>query len=73
MRKLNDNGETGRGSLDASITSKKKAKGKEWMLILRTFFPYGLSDQLSGDIEEDNHVLVDCKFTAFPRKSTRIS
>ena len=43
------------------------------MLILRTFFPYGLNDQLNADIEEDTHVLVDCKFTALPRKSTRIS
>ena len=43
FQKLDGNGKTAHGALDAPRTSKRKQMGKEWMLKLRTIFHYGLN------------------------------
>ena len=63
LEKLDGNGRTARGARDASITSKRKLREKEWMLKLRTVFSYGLNGWLGDDFsKEDTHVLVRSKF-----------
>ena len=63
LEKLDGNGRTARGARDASITSKRKLREKEWMLKLRTVFSYGLNGWLCDDFsKEDTHVLVRSKF-----------
>ena len=73
-KKLDGNGRSACGALDASIISKRKLKKKEWMLKLRTVFSYGLNDQLRDDfVKEETYVLVGFKFSAVSRIFTRIS
>ena len=44
------------------------------VLWIHEYHQNGLNDQLGGDIiQEDTHVLVESKFPALPRTSTRIS
>ena len=74
LEKLEGNGRTKRNAMDASITAIRKRKEKEWMLKMRTVFPYGLNDRLGDDfVKEDTHILVGTKFPALPRKHDRMS
>ena len=74
LEKLEGNGRTSRNAMDASITSLRKRKEREWMLKMRTVFPYGLNDRIADDfVKEDTHVMVGAKFPPLPRKNERIS
>ena len=73
LEKLEGNGRTERGALDASITQLRKAKEREWMLKLRTVYPYGLNDRLGDEFKDDNcHMQVGNKFPALSRAFTRL-
>ena len=73
LEKLEGNGRTERGALDASKTQERKAKEKEWMLKLRTVYPYGLYDRIGDEFKDDHcHVQVGNKFPALSRSFPRV-
>ena len=73
LEKLKGKGRTERGALDASITQIRKAKEKEWMLKLRTVYPYGLNDRIGDEFKDDNcHMQVGNKFPALSRSFNRL-
>ena len=74
FEKLEGNGRTPRGALDPSMTSLRKQKERDWMLKLRTVYPYGMNDRIGDDfVNQNTHVLVGKQFPPLPRKNARIS
>ena len=74
LEKIEGNGRTPRGAMDASITSLRKQIERFWMLKLRTVYPYGLNDRIGDEFIRDNtHILVGTKFPPLPRSHKRTS
>jgi len=48
IEKLEGNGRLPNGKVDLDIASLRRRKEKEWMLKLRTVYPYGLNDRVSA-------------------------
>ena len=77
LEKLDGNGRTevnGRLIPDKSVTYLRKKKETQWMLKLRTVYPYGLNDRVGDDwATQRNKKLVGKQFTklsrTFPRRS----
>ena len=73
LEKLEGNGRTARGALDASQTSKRKARELYWMLKLRTVYPYGLNDRVGDEFKtSDKEVLIGNKFPSLSRNHQRV-
>ena len=53
IENLEGNGRTSRGALDPGVSVIRRKRETEWMLKLRTVFPYGLNDRV--DIADDNN------------------
>ena len=75
LEKLEGTGRTSRGALDASQTSKRKARELYWILKLRTAYPYGLNDRLGDEFTKcsANEGLIGKKFPPLSRKHLRFS
>ena len=74
LEKLEGNGRTARGALDASITSKRKERELYWMLKLRTVFPYGLNDRIGDEFKNENtHFAVGKRFPPLSRVHPRFA
>ena len=74
LEKLEGNGRTERGAMDASSTSIRKKKEVEWMMKLRTVYPYGLNDRIGDEHKCDStHVLVGTRFPPLARVHPRLS
>lgn len=74
LEKLEGEGRTARGALDASITSKRKERELYWMMKLRTVFPYGLNDRIGDEFKnEDTHFAVGRRFPPLNRIRPRVS
>ena len=74
LEKLEGNGRTARGALDASQTSRRKARELYWTLKLRTVFPYGLNDRVGDEYKSSDHEgLIGKKFPPLSRKHQRFA
>ena len=60
LEKLKGNGRTPRGAIDATQTSERRSKEKEWMKKLRTLFPYGLNHDTDKNLEHGDFVTAHC-------------
>ena len=50
LEKIEGNGRTDRGAIDATQTAFRKQRELHWMLKLRTVYPYGLNDRIGMNI-----------------------
>ena len=74
VEKLEGNGRTERGSIDPSKTTERKKKETEWMLRLRTVYPYGLNDRIGDDYKNTEfQSQVASRFSSLPRLNSRVS
>ena len=74
LEKLEGNGRTARGALDASQTSRRKERELYWMLKLRTVFPYGLNDRIGDEFKnQKTHFAVANRFPPLNRAQPRTS
>ena len=74
LEKIDGNGRTVRGALDGSIRSKRKQKGKGKRIDIKSKNSLPLNDWLGDDfVKENTYILIGPKFSALPRKLTRIS
>ena len=49
IEKIEGDGRTPRGAIDLNVSGLRKQKEKEWMLKMRTVFPYGLNDRVGDE------------------------
>ena len=47
-------GRTDRGAIDVSQTRERKSREVDWMLKLRTVYPYGLNDRIGDEYKDGN-------------------
>ena len=68
IEKLNGDGREKNGKLDPSVTRNRRNKETNWMLKLRTVYPYGLNDRIGDEYMRDrNHDNVFAKFPPLMR------
>jgi len=73
LEKLEGDGRTDRRVLDASITAKRKSRELDWMLKLRTVFPYGLNDEIGSEYKNEDRSCIGRIFPPLKRNFSRIS
>ena len=74
LEKLAGNGRTARGAIDPKQTAERKKRETEWMLKLRTVYPYGLNDRIGDEYKHtESHSLVGNKFPQLSRTHPRES
>ena len=74
VEKLEGNGRTSRGIIDASQTAKRKEKELEWMLKLRTIYPYGLNDKIGTEkTPATEQSYIGKRFPPLKRNFSRVS
>ena len=74
LEKLDGNGRTDRSSIDPLITTEIKSKEKDWMLRLRSVYPYGLNDRIGDDFKHtQSQSRVGSLFPPLPRLHQRVS
>ena len=61
VEKLYGDGRDSNGEVDPSITVIRRKKETEWMLRLRTVFPYGLNDRIGNEYMTDRGDPLICK------------
>ena len=72
IEKLEGSGREENGEVDSAVTTIRRKKETEWMLKLRTVFPYGLNDRVGDEYmtEKDNSVIAT-KFPTLKRAHNR--
>ena len=74
IEKLEGNGRTKRGGLDAKSTQLRKSRETYWMNKLRTVYPYGLNDLTGEEFKKDKNCdLIGVNFFPLNRSHSRIS
>ena len=56
IEKLQGDGRTGEGKLDPVVTRLRKKKETEWMLKLRTVYPFGLNCRVGDEFARDDDI-----------------
>ena len=78
VEKMSGNGRLASGEIDLVIQKERKRREDEWMLKLRTVYPYGLNDSLNTSpnlpyaSREGIAGVVGKLFPALPRNNTRV-
>ena len=73
VEKLEGSGRDVNGEVDPSVTVIRRKKETEWMLKLRTVFPYGLNDRIGDEYMTDRGSNVICtKFPSLKRHSNHV-
>ena len=68
IEKLEGDGRDSNGDIDPSVTVIRRKKETEWMLKLRTVFPYGLNDRIGNEYMVDKGNSIICnKFPSLKR------
>ena len=72
IEKLEGSGRDENGEVDPSFTTIRRKKETEWMLKLRTVFPYGLNDRVGDEYMTDkNNTTIATKFPTLKRTHNR--
>lgn len=73
IEKLEGSGRDDKGDVDPSVTVIRRKKETEWMLKLRTVYPYGLNDRIGDEYmaEKGNHTICT-KFPPLKRNSNHV-
>ena len=72
IEKLRGSGRDEDGEVDPAITTIRRKKETEWMLKLRTVFPYGLNDRVGDEyMTEKDSSLIASKFPTLKRIHNR--
>ena len=73
IEKLPGNGRDNDGNMDPAVTRIRKRKETNWMLKLRTVFPFGLNDRVGDEyMTNRDHCNVSSKFPSLKRTSERL-
>ena len=68
IEKLNGNGRDDLQVIDSAITAIRRKKETDWMLKLRTVFPYGLNDRVGDEYMSDKDCInINSKFPSLKR------
>ena len=68
IEKLQGSGRDENGALDSAITSIRRKKETNWMLKLRTVYPYGLNDRIGDEyMSEKENINIYSKFPSLKR------
>ena len=60
-----------RGGVGRDLTKRREKQEDQWMLKLRTLYPYGLNDSLNGPIKGVPDHIVGLNFPSLSRKYSR--
>ena len=60
LEKLSGTGRDAEGNVDPAITRIRRQKERDWMLRLRTVFPYGLNDRVGDEYMPEKDLSVVC-------------
>ena len=60
IEKLSGNGRDAEGNVDPASTRVRRQKEREWMLRLRTVFPYGLNDRVGDEYMAEKDLSIVC-------------
>ena len=72
IEKLQGSGRDEDYKVDPAVTTIRRKKETEWMLKLRTVFPYGLNDRVGDEfMSEKGNCNIACKFPALKRSMNR--
>ena len=70
LEKLDGDGRNSNGEIDPSVTVIRRKKETEWMLRLRTVFPYGLNDRIGNEYMTDRgHHVICSQFPPLKRQN----
>ena len=73
IEKLVGSGRDEEGEVDPSLTTIRRKKETEWMLKLRTVFPYGLNDRVGDEyMTGKDNTLIASKFPTLKRMHNRL-
>ena len=68
IEKLDGEGRDIDGKIDPSITRIRRQKETDWMLKLRTVYPFGLNDRIGDEyITERGNIIISNKFPSLKR------
>ena len=74
IEKLEGTGRTERNAMDVQSREPRKSRDTQWMLEVRTVYPYGLNDRIGDEYKDENtHSAVFNKFPSLPRNFPRIT
>ena len=74
LEKIDENGRTDRGAIDATQTAFRKQRELHWMLKLRTVYPYGLNDRIGDEYStQEAKFAIATRFPALRRTRPRIA
>ena len=74
IENLEGTGRTVDNKTDPEFTHARRSRETEWILALRTVYPYGLNEKVadSGDLNRSNDGIIGKKFPKLPRIAMRV-